>query len=269
MKAFTSKGIFIGLIASMLCACSADNSSQAVSTDSAKTVQDTLKQEAPIVAEQVLTSKKEETPVSKDIQKEKNTTSGAKNTVRNYTEQELMNRLREWEKNLKTFQADFDQVSSYDGVEINRSKGRLYYDFTLGFLRWEVLTKENEIDQVGISNKKEIVILDETLKPVTTLSWTQWQQGQANKAIFDIGNYAQLADQHEIKLIQQDAQKAQLAFIPKNGKENYTLLVTLSKKDFFPQNIAVKADDMLTTNELFNVRKNESFPTEIFGGFFK
>lgn len=186
-----------------------------------------------------------------------------------YSAQELMAQLKKWETNLKTFATDFNQTSSYDGVEINRSQGRLYYDFTRGLLRWEVLDSSGELTQAAISNKKEIVILDEALHPVATLSWQEWQKGQANQALFDIGNYAQLADKHRVEVQTQDATHAVLAFMPTQADANYTLLITLSKKDFFPQEIAIQSDDMLTTNQLVSLRKNETLATDLFGGFFK
>ena len=188
---------------------------------------------------------------------------------RTYTADELMAQLKKWEQNIKTFQAGFNQVSSYDGVEINRSQGRLYYDFTAGLMRWEMRSKDDTIDQVGITNKKDIVILDESLRPVTTLSWKEWQKGQPNQAIFDIGNYAQLAQRHHVEVTSQDDEKAVLSLTPTNTAEKYTLFITLSKKDFFPLGVALQAEDMLTTNELTNVRKNEPLPAELFGGLFK
>lgn len=264
MRVFINKIVGGGIILLLLVSCSKEAPAPQTENLGVETVEEITPQAPLAPAEKPAQT----APVVSGSTSQKQTPV-ATNSVPTYTAQELMAQLKKWEQNLKTFSADFKQVSSYDGVEINRSQGKLYYDFSGGLLRWEVLTKEGETDQVGISNKKEIVILDETLKPVTTLSWQEWQQGQANQALFDIGNYAQLAAQHDVAVVRQDDQRAVLSFTPKNTKEKYILFITLSKKDFFPQEIAIEADDMLTTNQLISVRKNETLPTELFGGFFK
>lgn len=271
MRASTNKILSYFILACFLGACSPKTPAVPAEDLEVETVEEVASVSAPTPlensqqapAENASSAAQKTAPVKVEKQTQPEKTAPV------YTIEKLMAELKKWEQNLKTFQADFNQVSSYDGVEINRSQGRLYYDFPAGLIRWEVLTKDGELDQVGISNKKEIVILDETLKPVTTLSWQEWQQGQANQALFDIGSYAQLSQKHDVKIVTQDNQKAVLAFTPKDEKEKYTLFITLSKKDFFPQEIAIEADDMLTTNELLSVHKNNTLSAELFGGFFK
>ena len=271
MKAFTNKIFACLAVLCLLAACSSKTPSIPVENLEVETVEEITPAETSVPAEEpvkeaAISSQAQTTLQEKPVVAKKPTTQ---TSTRTYTAQELMAQLKKWEENLKTFQSDFNQVSSYDGVEINRSKGRLYYDFSKGLLRWEVLDNANELTQAAISNKKEIIILDETLKPVTTLSWKEWQKGQANQALFDIGSYAQLAQNHTVTVSSQDEQQAVLSLTPKNEAEKYTLLITLSKKDFFPQEITIQADDMCTKNELLSVRKNESLSADLFGGFFK
>lgn len=264
MKAFTNKSVCALVAICLLTACAQKEGP----VEPPVVEEETVVEAAPVVSLPPA-EKTQETPVTKLVSApvEPTVTAPAKTT--NYTAEELMEKLKKWEQNLKTFSADFNQVSSYDGVEINRSQGRLYYDLANQLLRWEVLTKTNEIDQVGISNKKDIVILDETLQPVTTLSWKEWQKGQANQALFDIGNYADLSAKHNVRVSQQDGQQAVLEFTSKQEGENYILSITLSKKDFFPIAIAITSDDMLTVTELVSSRKNEPLEMDLFGGFFK
>jgi len=263
MKAFINKTAVLLAVAGCLAACSKDAPATQEKNLEVQVVEE-ITPSAPLPPAQkpdVQAAPKEEIktqqPTAKPV------------APHTYTADELMGKLKKWEQNITTFQAGFNQVSSYDGVEINRSKGRLYYDFPAGLIRWEMRTKDDSIDQVGITNKKEIVILDEALRPVTTLSWQDWQKGQPNQAIFDIGNYAQLADRHHVEVSSQDNEKAVLALTPNAGTEKYTLFITLSKKDFFPMAVALQAEDMLTTNELISVRKNEPLAADLFGGFFK
>ncbi|MGN1058577.1 MAG: hypothetical protein ACI4Q7_04430, partial [Candidatus Avelusimicrobium sp.] len=66
----------------------------------------------------------------------------------------------------------------------------------------------------------------------------------------------------------QNADEAVLVLRPKEGSD-YTLYLTLSKRDFFPSVIAVEAELMLTRAKLSGARKNTPLGTDVFGGFFK
>ena len=113
-----------------------------------------------------------------------------------YTAQQLAQRLKEWDKKLSTLSTQFEQTTSYDGVQVSRSRGILSYDRDRNFLRLDTLTRTGETEQSAVTDKKEIIILDEAGSHVTTLSWTDWQQGQPNQALFDFGNYTALVDKH-------------------------------------------------------------------------
>ena len=182
------------------------------------------------------------------------------------TAQELTENLKKWDKKLALLETDFIQHTSYDGVEVSRSKGKLFYDRDQNRLRLDTLSPSGDLEQTAITDKKDIVILDENNQHITTLSWADWQQGQPNQALFDFGNYTGLVDKHSAKLEKQDAQTALLVLTPKEGEE-YTLYLTLSKQDFFPQTIAVHSELMVTRANLTNTRKNQPLPTAIFGGF--
>lgn len=185
-----------------------------------------------------------------------------------YSAQILAQRLKEWDKKLNTLSTRFEQTTSYDGVQVSRSRGTLSYDRANNFLRLDTLTPQNEVEQSAVTNKKEIIILDETGAHVTTLSWADWQQGQPNQALFDFGNYTALVDKHNAAVKSQTPQEAVLVLTPKEGEE-YELYLTLSKRDFFPTAIAIKSDLMLTTADLSAARKNAPLAENIFGGFFQ
>lgn len=185
-----------------------------------------------------------------------------------YTAEQLAQRLKEWDKKLNTLSTRFEQTTSYDGVQVSRSQGTLSYDRERNLLRLDTLTRTGETEQSAVTNKKEIIILDETGAHVTTLSWADWQQGQPNQALFDFGNYTDLVDKHNAAVQSQTPQEAVLLLTPKEGEE-YELYLTLGKEDFFPVSIAVKSDLMLTRADLSAARKNQPLSDDTFGGFFK
>lgn len=185
-----------------------------------------------------------------------------------YTAEQLAQRLKEWDKKLSTLSTLFEQTTSYDGVQVSRSRGTLSYDRDRNFLRLDTLTRTGETEQSAVTDKKEIIILDEAGAHVTTLSWTDWQQGQPNQALFDFGNYTALVDKHNAAVKSQTPQEAVLVLTPKEGEE-YELYLTLSKQDFFPAEIAIKSDLMLTKATLSAARKNAPLAENTFGGFFK
>lgn len=275
MKAFTNKAVGLAITTLFVAACSPETPVSQAENLPVETVEEFAVIDSPLAPAEKPAATAPAVPAAKQpasAQPARGSSSFAEKTpphTTQYTAQELMAKLKKWEQNLNTFSADFNQVSSYDGVEINRSKGRLYYNLPEKLLRWEMLAPDGSVNQIGITNKKQIVILDDALQPVATLSWQEWQKGQPNQAIFDIGNYAQLADRHDVKVASQDATQAVLALTPKSAAENYTLFITLSKQDFFPLAVCLQSQEMLTTNELLEVRKNEPLAEELFGGFFK
>lgn len=182
--------------------------------------------------------------------------------------QELAERLKQWDKQLNTLETDFFQTTSYDGVEVSRSRGKLFYDKPQNRLRLDTLGPHDFVEQSAITDKKDIAIFDENNRHVTTLSWADWQQGQPNQALFDFGNYTALVDRHTASVESQDGQTAVLVLTPKEGEE-YVLYLTLSQKDFFPQAITIRSDLMVTRADLQNTRKNTPLPANVFGGFNK
>lgn len=185
-----------------------------------------------------------------------------------YTAAQLAERLKAWDKNLQTLSTEFEQSTEYDGVQVTRSRGTLKYDRARNLLRLDTLGRDGELEQSAVTDKKEIIILDDTSAHVTTLSWTDWQQGQPNQALFDFGNYTALVDKHSAAVESQNGETAVLALTPKEGEE-YKLYLTLSKKDFFPQTITVVSELMTTRADLKSVRKNAPLAADTFGGFFK
>jgi len=185
-------------------------------------------------------------------------------TAATHSEQDLITQFKQWDQKLRSLKTAFTQTTEYDGVLVSRSRGTLFYDKAHSLLRLDTLGDEEQVEQSAITNKQEIIILDESGKQVTTLSWTDWQQNQPNQALFDFGNYTALLNRHQVKQIKPN----QLALTPKEG-EMYTLYVTLSQKDVFPTEIAIESDLLVTKAVLTKTQKNIPLDEAVFGGFFK
>lgn len=180
------------------------------------------------------------------------------------TEQETVSRFNQWDQKLLSLKTSFVQTTEYDGVQVSQSKGILFYNKEHQLLRLDTLGEDGNVEQSAITNKKDILILDESGKHVTTLSWQEWQQGQANQALFDFGNYTALIERHHVKR----TQPHQLVLTPKEG-DPYTLYVTLSEKDFFPTELKIESDLLVTRAQLQQTQKNQPLDLTLFGGFVK
>ena len=192
--------------------------------------------------------------------------AAVKKTPAPLSAQEVTARLQKWDNDLLTLETSFTQLSAYDGVEISRSQGRLYYDKTTPMLRLDTLGTDGQVAQTALTDKKQILILDDKKHPVTTLSWDEWQRGQPNQALFDFGNYTALLARHEVALEEQGPTAVRLCLTPKESDE-YRLYLTLSAQDYFPQEIQITADLMTTTATLADTRKNGPLAQDTFGEF--
>lgn len=184
------------------------------------------------------------------------------------TAAQLAEQLKQWDKKLNFLSTSFEQTTAYDGVQVSRSKGTLRYDRARNLLRLDTLDPDGTPEQTAVTDKKEIVVFDESGQHVTTLSWADWQQGQPNQALFDFGNYTALVDRHNAAVESQTDGEAVLRLTPKEGEE-YTLYLTLSKRDYFPKTITIESELMVTRADLTDTRKNEPLGTDVFGGFDK
>ena len=249
MKLFINSVFLFGILAMLLAGCSDSTTpTSALATESS-------------VEEPVETTAKS-TPKSESVTQP---APPAKSVSAKLSEQEIINRFKAWDQKLLFLTTAFTQTTSYDGVQVNRSAGTLSYDKARQLLRLDTKANDGSIEQSAITDKKEIIILDENGQQVTTLSWEQWQQGQPNQALFDFGNYTALINKHQVKLVEPN----QLALTPLEG-EPYTLYVTLSSTDYFPTELTIEADLLITKATLTQTKKNVPFDSDaVFGGFLK
>ena len=189
-------------------------------------------------------------------------TTSKTETTPSLDSEKVVTALKNWDKKLNFLTTHFEQTSSYDGVQISHSQGTLQYDKKRDLLRLDTLDDKGALEQSAYTDKQKIIIFDESGHQVTDLSWKEWQQGQPNQALFDFGNYSALLDRHVVQL-RQEQQLPVLVLTPKNG-EDYTLYLTLDKKDYFPTSIKIVSDLMVT-----QIDKITPIDSATFGGLFK
>lgn len=169
-----------------------------------------------------------------------------------------------WDANMRTLQTDFVQTTEYDGVLISRSSGRIYYEKNGPKLRLDNLDDAKTVTQTALTDKKQIFILDEKGKEISTLSWKDWLSGQPNQALFDFGNYTALLSRHEAEEFAKTAGKVILRLKPKDVAQSYVLYVTVGEKDCFPRQITVRSELMSTTAELVDKKLNTVLKKDLF-----
>ena len=85
-----------------------------------------------------------------------------------------------WDKKLTTLNTAFEQITSYDGVVISRSHGKLFFQAQGQLLRLDTLNDEEKTEQTAVTNKKILRILDASGKEITAMPWAEWVNGQPN-----------------------------------------------------------------------------------------
>lgn len=170
----------------------------------------------------------------------------------------------EWDKKLTTLNTAFEQITSYDGVVISRSHGKLFFQAQGQLLRLDTLNDEEKTEQTAVTDKKVLRILDASGKEITAMPWAEWVNGQPNKALFDFGHYTALLQAHQATVFNSTPQRTVLKLLPKDKSAGYTLYLLLDGKDYFPQSIIIESDLMKTQADLKQTVKNKPLAKNLF-----
>lgn len=170
----------------------------------------------------------------------------------------------EWDKKLTTLNTAFEQTTSYDGVVISRSHGKLFFQAQGQLLRLDTLNDEEKTEQTAVTDKKVLRILDASGKEITAMPWAEWVNGQPNKALFDFGHYTALLQAHQAIVFDSTPQRTVLKLLPKDKSAGYTLYLLLDGKDYFPQSIIIESDLMKTQADLKQTVKNKPLAKNLF-----
>lgn len=251
MKPFTNKLILLLTLSALLGACSS------------KSQEDTAAAEPDVT--QTITVEEPTQPAQEPAKTEPKPVKPAASTKSGYPQETLIN-VKAWDKKLKFLKTHFEQTAEYDGVLVSKSQGTLFYDRDKHMLRLDTTDTDGKLEQSALTDKKQILILDGQGREITTLPWSEWQQGQPNQALFDFGNYTALLARHNAVL----KEPYLLELTPKDGGE-YTLSLTLSKEDYFPVVIKIVSDLMVTQATLTDIQKNTPLAFDTFraGGLFQ
>lgn len=257
MKLFTNKFFYLCICAIFFTAC---GKGSPVENEGSSQEVIVVEEEAPVL------EKEERAPaLSTPATTTSTDSTSTPSQARSFYPAEVVTALKNWDKKLSFLTTHFKQTSSYDGVQISHSQGTLKYDKKRDLLRLDTLDNTGELEQTALTDKKNIIIFDETGRQVTKLSWKEWQQSQPNQALFDFGNYTALLDRHNTTLQKTDSGTPVLVLTPKEG-EKYTLYLTLSKTDYFPTSIKIVSDLMVTESDLTQTDKTSPIDTATFGG---
>lgn len=169
-----------------------------------------------------------------------------------------------WDKKLTTLNTAFEQTTSYGGVVISRSHGKLFFQAQGQLLRLDTLNDEEKTEQTAVTDKKILRILDASGKEITAMPWAEWVNGQPNKALFDFGHYTALLQAHEATVFDSTPQRTVLKLLPKDKSAGYTLYLLLDGKDYFPQSIIIESDLMKTQADLKQTVKNKPLAKNLF-----
>lgn len=174
------------------------------------------------------------------------------------TSQQILDNFAAWDQKLKTLKVDYDQTTSFEGVDISSSGGRLYK--AGNNIRLDNLA-DGKVTQSARTDKDIINIVDEKGKNIMTLSWLEWQAQQPNKALFDFGNYAQIIKSHVVK--EAIETKNGYSLVLSSAADGYILSFILGG-DFFPTQITVSNEGVATKTVLKNAAKNIKLEESVF-----
>jgi len=245
-------------------ACSQSNATQEVTPAPQEVVQAQPTPEVPQPAKQIPVKTEAIKPVQKALPEPQIKKQLPSKKAYVPSPDEVIEKLKAWDKNLLLLQTRFSQTTSYDGTEINRSHGMLFYNKDKHLLRLDTFDETDHVVQSAVTDKKDLFILDDSGKQVMKLSWQEWQQNQPNQALFDFGNYTALLERHHVQAVRPNYFK----LTPKTD-ETYTLYLTLSPQDYFPQTLTLETDGVVTQADLTEIQKNNPLPAGTFQGVLK
>jgi outer membrane lipoprotein-sorting protein len=170
-----------------------------------------------------------------------------------------------WDKKLKTLALTFNQKTTFEGVDISSSQGKLYKKGQN--IRLDNL-EDGKIVQSALTDKKIIRVLDEKGQLITTLAWQDWQAAQPNKALFDFGNYSELIKSHKVvKFVKLKNNNYELILEPKTAPvdgETYQIDFILDGGDYFPKEISLTSQGIKTNTILTQISKNTEVKESLF-----
>ena len=176
---------------------------------------------------------------------------------------DIIEKLKAWDAKLETLKAQFTQEVNFTEAGLKQTiEGALSYSKP-NLLRIEHLKPSR---QVVVTDKKDIWIYKPEDKQAVRTQWDAWRrtQDQNFSGILDFGNYASLTARNEVAVNGgKDGAPTVVTFTPRSGK-GYSLSLTLSPADFFPEAAELKVDGTVIRTRLTAVEKNGKIDAAVF-----
>jgi len=179
------------------------------------------------------------------------------------TPEEAVRMLAELDKAVQTLRFDFEQTLFFDETGLTREvAGNVRFEKP-GKIRIEHSKPQ---PQIVYTDKKIIIIYKPADAQAVKTSWQQWlsQQSATLTGIADLGDYATLAQKHDISLSRDKQGRLLFALRPKNNPKAYTLTLTLAEGDYFPGALTFTVGKTRFETVIKNVARNEAIPAEVF-----
>ncbi|MBP7796905.1 MAG: outer-membrane lipoprotein carrier protein LolA [Elusimicrobiales bacterium] len=185
------------------------------------------------------------------------TTSTQPSVVVSTTDANPIEKLKEWDSNLKSLKANFSQEVFFKTAEIKENiDGSIVYQKADGEKKESLKISHYKPQEqiIIISSEKDITIVKPADKQIVKSDWEKWKASLEPKlkGLMEFGNYSKLATDATITT-SKDGDNTKININPKAG--GYTLILKLNK-DYFPVEGELDMGDTLIKTYLKDVQIN-------------
>ncbi|OGS07006.1 MAG: hypothetical protein A2270_05915 [Elusimicrobia bacterium RIFOXYA12_FULL_51_18] len=205
---------------------------------------------------------KKESPKAKEPPKVSVSTQSAVKTVPAASEMEKLEAeviagLKSWDVKLETLRTRFTQDVDFSDAGLKQ-----HVEGILSYSKPDLLKIEHikPARQLVYTDKKELWVYKPEDSQAVRTSWAAWKKNQNSSfsGIMDFGNYASLAEKNAVKISKSKDAPYYITMIlnPKNTPGLYTLTLTLSSTDYFPEEATLSVEKTTIKTRLENPEKN-------------
>ena len=172
-------------------------------------------------------------------------------------EAEVIAGLKSWDVKLETLRTRFTQDVDFSDAGLKQ-----HVEGILSYSKPDLLKIEHikPARQLVYTDKKELWVYKPEDSQAVRTSWAAWKKNQNSSfsGIMDFGNYASLAEKNAVKISKSKDAPYYITMIlnPKNTPGLYTLTLTLSSTDYFPEEATLSVEKTTIKTRLENPEKN-------------
>lgn len=185
-------------------------------------------------------------------------TPGAFSSTTTVTLPLVMERFEELDRRLLTFSADFRQFVRWENSETRQSiEGRIDYR-KKDRLRIEHRRPES---QTIVADGEHLWIWRRSTNQVIKTRLKDWKRSEPlAQGLLDFGSYSELLKRYHVAL----STPATLTLTPKGKKEDFSLVIKISPRDYFPYDTEMRVGNVTIHSVFENVRFNPELPDSLF-----